>query len=103
MPRPTVPATPARSTPTENAPVHSLRHRNLKASIWRNETKNGPMYKVMVVRSYRENDQWRDTHGFGFDELMNVAKLFLDAHSWIAAEREKDSANRPRPAQAAKR
>ena len=54
------------------------------------------MYKVMVVRSYRENEAWHDTHGFGFDELMNVAKLLSDAHSWISAERAKDNADRPR-------
>lgn len=97
MPRPI--AIPAPSTPQDAKPVHTIRHRSLKASIWKNPTKNGPMYKVMVVRSYRgENEEWRDTHGFGFDELMNVAKLFSDAHSWISTERAKESAARPRTA-----
>ena len=52
------------------------------------------MYKVMVVRSYREGEAWHDTHSFSFDELMNVAKLFSDAHTWITAERAKENTSR---------
>lgn len=94
MPRTT--PVPPRAEPADTTPVHTIRHRSLKASIWKNATKKGPMYKVIVVRSYREGEEWRDTHGFGFDELMNVAKLFSDAHSWISAERAKDIAAQPR-------
>lgn len=71
----------------ENQPVHTVRHRSLKASIWRNETDKGVMYNVMLVRSYRENDVWHDSHSFSYDDLMNAAKLLYDAHSYITAER----------------
>src|SRR5262245_60325289 len=94
MPRTTAP--PARAPAEDNKPVHTIRHRSLKASIWKNSTSKGPMYKVMVVRSYREDEEWHDTHGFGFDELMNVAKLFSDAHTWISAERAKENGTRSR-------
>lgn len=69
-----------------NRPVQTLRHRSLKATIWRNETENGPMYNVMITRSYRdkESKEWRDTHSFSYDDLMNVAKLMYDAHSTIS-------------------
>ena len=77
-----------------NLPVHAVRHRNIKASIWRNETDKGPMYKVTVTRSYKENEEWRDTHSFGYDDLMNVAKLMYDAHSYISSVRAKESASR---------
>jgi hypothetical protein len=82
----------------DNVPVHSFRHRNIKASIWRNQTEKGPMYNVTVVRSYREGETWRDSHSFGFDDLMNVAKLLADAHSWIAAERTKEHESASPPA-----
>jgi hypothetical protein len=80
--------------PNENQPVHTVRHRNIKASIWCNQTEKGPMYKVSVVRSYREGEAWHDTHSFGYDDLMHVAKLMYDAHSVISALRAKDAAAR---------
>jgi hypothetical protein len=82
-----VPATPA------NVPVHTIRHRNIKASIWKNQTAKGVMYDVRVTRSYKENDVWHDSTSFGYDDLMNVAKLLSDAHSFITELRRKDHAN----------
>jgi hypothetical protein len=80
------------STSESNLPVHTVRHRNIKASIWRNETEKGPMYKVSITRSYREGNEWRDTHSFGYDDLMNVAKLMYDAHSVITSFRAREAA-----------
>ncbi len=88
-------------TANSNKPVHTLRHRSLKATVWRNETRTGPMYNVALVRSYREEDVWHDTHSFGYDDLMNAAKLLYDAHSFITAQRAQDGAGlkrTPRPA-----
>jgi hypothetical protein len=97
MPRPVQ----AKEKDKDNVPVHAFRHRSIKASIWRNDTAKGPMWNVTVVRSYRQDDgTWRDSHSFGFDDLMIVAKFLADAHSYIAAERakERDSAQRPQSA-----
>jgi hypothetical protein len=74
-----------------NQPVQTLRHRRLKAAVWRNDTKNGPMYNVTLVRSYQENNEWHDTHSLGYDDLMNAAKLLYDAHSFITAQRVSDA------------
>jgi hypothetical protein len=74
----------------DNQPVHTVRHRSLKASVWRNETERGPMYNVLVVRSYREGEEWHDSHSLGYDDLMNAAKLLYDCHSFITAERAKE-------------
>lgn len=90
MPKPTPP--PAATNP--NKPVHTVRHRNIKAAIWKNETGKGPMYNITVSRSYREGEQWHDSHSFGYDDLMNLAKVLYDAHSYITALRSKP-ANRP--------
>ena len=71
---------------TDNHPVHTLRHRPLKATIWRNTTDKGALYNVIVTRSYRDKDtqEWRDTHSIGYDDLMNVAALMQEAHSYIS-------------------
>jgi hypothetical protein len=69
-----------------NGPVHTIRHRNIKAAIWENPTQNGPMYNVTVTRGYKdEAGQWHDSQSFGYDDLLVVAKLMYDAHSAITA------------------
>ena len=70
-------------TTSENGklPVHSIRHRRLKAAIWRNETATGPMFNVTLVRSYREGEEWHDSHSLGFDDLMKLTDS-LSADEW---------------------
>lgn len=79
-----------RSLPTaksqDSRPIHTLRHRSIKASIWRNLTARGPYYNVTISRGYRdkESGEWRDTQSIGYDDLMNVAALMYGAHSYIS-------------------
>jgi hypothetical protein len=86
------------SEPNGNQPVHSVRHRSLKATVWRNETRTGPMYNVTLVRSYKEGEEWHDTHSLGYDDLMNAAKLLYDAHSFITAQRASEGRPAAKPA-----
>lgn len=87
---------PPTANGANNKPVHTVRHRSIKATIWKNETANGPMYNVTVVRSYRDNGGgWKDSHSIGYDDLMNVAALMYEAHAHISALRAKEVAVRP--------
>lgn len=82
-----------------NKPVHTVRHRSIKATIWKNDTSNGPMYNVNVVRAYRDdNGEWKDSHSIGYDDLMNVAALMYEAHAYISALRAKENGARTEPA-----
>jgi hypothetical protein len=75
-----------------NRPVHTIRHRRIKATIWRNETAKGPMFNVSVVRSYKDDKgDWKDSHSLGYDDLMNVAALMYEAHSFISSARAKEA------------
>ena len=61
--------------PTEKVntlPVHTVRHRRLKAAIWRNQTDKGSMYNVTVTRSYKDktSGQWHDSSSLGYDNLF---------------------------------
>ncbi len=94
-PAPVAPVAPAEA----NKPIHELRHRNIRAAIWRNPTAKGVMYDVQITRSYRDGEGWRDSHSFGYDDLMNVAKLMADAHSFISTLRQKEYAESRAPAQ----
>src|SRR5947199_1740993 len=90
-------------TGSENKPVHTVRHRSIKATIWKNGTSNGPMYNITVVRSYREESgEWKDSHSIGYDDLMNVAALMYEAHAYISSLRAKENGTRSQPAQRGK-
>lgn len=68
-----------------NRPIHEIRHRNVRATIWKNQVQNGVMHNVTVSRSYRDdNNEWHDTNSFPFNDLMNLAKALSDAHTFIA-------------------
>jgi hypothetical protein len=87
-------------TAASNRPVHTIRHRRLKATIWRNDTDKGPMFNVTLVRSYRdENEEWKDSHSLGYDDLMNVAALMYEAHAFISSLHAELTKTRPRAQQ----
>jgi hypothetical protein len=85
--------------PKSNTPIHTIRHRSIKASIWRNETPKGPVYNVIVVRGFRVGKQWKDSHSFSYDELPIVAKLICDAHTFITNLRANESSVKRVPIQ----
>jgi hypothetical protein len=92
----------ARAGKDENRPVHEIRHRNVRAAIWKNQTVNGVMYTVTISRSYRSGEEWRDSRSFRFDDLPIIAKLMFDAHTYISSLRDpRGSAGRKAPGQAA--
>ncbi len=82
--------TPKTESLERKGPVREFRHRNLRATIWKNDTDKGFMYNVTMTRMYRDGTSWKDSQSFGFDDLMNLAKLLADAHTYISMLREKD-------------
>lgn len=66
-------------------PIHELRLGAIKAAIWRNET-TGVRYNVTLTRLYRDGEQWKSTDTFGRDELLVVAKVADQAHTWICQQ-----------------
>ena len=69
------------------SPAHKIRISNLTAVIWRNTGTNGTWYSVQPKRSYKtDDDQWRETEAFGYDDLLTIAKLLDQAHTWITSQ-----------------
>jgi len=64
-------------------PVHEVRIGAVKATIWENETTAGVRHNVTLGRLYKEGDEWKQTESFGRDDLLLVAKVVDQAHSWI--------------------
>ena len=66
------------------APVKTLRLGRIKAAIWENESDNQKFYNVTFARGYLdEAKNWHDSDSFGRDDLLPVAKLADQAHTFI--------------------
>ncbi len=91
-----MPATRAKTTPEAPAaepgppktqPVHVVRLRNIRAAVWANDTEYGVRYNATVARLYKDNeDQWRTSDSFGRDDLLLLAKVLDQAHTWISEQ-----------------
>lgn len=64
-------------------PAQEIRLGAIKAAIWKNDTTGGVRYNVTLSRLYRDGDQWKSTESFGRDDLLLVAKVADQAHTWI--------------------
>ena len=68
-----------------SSPAHKIRISNLSVTIWRNSSEKGTWYSVNPSRSYKKGDEtWKETDSLGFDDLLTMAKLLDQAHTWIA-------------------
>lgn len=67
----------------KQAPVAEMRYGAVKAVVWANDTRNGVMHNVTLVRLYMSDGQWRESASIGRDDLLVAAKALNDAHTWI--------------------
>jgi hypothetical protein len=76
----------AQNSPQQNGgnkPAHTARYGALKCTIWKNDSRNGPFFTTVITRSYKDGEDWKESHAFGLEDLPTLAKAALDAHSWI--------------------
>ena len=69
---------------THNKPAAELRIGAVKATVWENEVGGITRHNVTFSRIYRDEDQWKTTHSYGFKNLLTLAKLADQAHTLIA-------------------
>ena len=67
----------------KDKPAHEVRMGAVKAAIWKNDTDSGVRYNVTFSRLYRDGEEWKSTESFGRDDLLLLAKVADQAHSWI--------------------
>jgi hypothetical protein len=67
-------------------PAHEIRLGSIKATIWENETANGTRHNVSFSRLYKDGDNWKQAESFGRDDLLVVAKVADQAHTWICEQ-----------------
>ena len=83
----------------KDKPAHEVRLGAIKSAIWKNDTSNGVRYNATFSRLYRDGDEWKSTDSFGRDDLLVLAKVADQAHSWIHEQsREEPEEKGSRPA-----
>lgn len=86
---------PTPSPATRTRPAEEIRLGAIKAAVWRNETDSGVRYNVTFERIYREGEEWRSTGSFGKDDLLVLAKVADQAHTWIMTTGRSATATQP--------
>ena len=80
------------TTETKRArPVHEIRIGLIKAAIWVNRTEQGIRHNVTFERCYKESEEWKTATSFGSDDLLKLAKVADEAHSWITRQKASKS------------
>lgn len=80
-----------------SAPVKTLRLGRLKAAVWENSSDDRTYHNVKFARTYLdENKKFQDTDNFGREDLLLLAKLADQVHTFIcerqAAQRSDETA-----------
>ena len=74
-------------TSTKKRPVHEIRLGRIRAAIWENDTRNGPLHNVTFSRIYRDEEgNWQDSTSFGRDDLLVVGKVADKVHTWLCEQ-----------------
>lgn len=68
----------------KNKPAHEIRLGRVKATIWANQSdQGGTWYNVTPARIYKDGEEWKESDSFGRDDLLVLAKVLNEAHTWI--------------------
>ena len=73
----------AKTGNTQPKPVHEVRLGTIKAAIWANDTQVGVRHNVTFSRLYKDGESWKTSDSFGRDDLLILAKVADQAHTWI--------------------
>lgn len=73
--------------PKQSRPVHEVRIGLIKAAIWANLYEDNVRYNVTFERRYKDGEEWKTATSFGRNDLLTLAKVADEAHSWITEQR----------------
>lgn len=72
-----------------NAPIKQIDvGRGVRASIWENQSKNGPLLSVTVTRSYHDGEEFKNTHSMGIDDCLFFSRASDLAFVWCLRHKE---------------
>ena len=73
--------------PKHARPVHEVRIGLITAAIWANPMESGVRHNVTFERCYKASEEWKTATSFGREDLLTLAKVADEAHSWITQQR----------------
>jgi len=74
--------------PANAKPANKFRDGGLTVTIWKNDSEKEPWYSVNATRRYKQGEEWKESDSFGFDDLLPLAKLLDQAHTWILTQQQ---------------
>jgi hypothetical protein len=83
------PASPTRNAAPASAaaPVKTLRLGRIKAAVWENGADQRSFFNVTFARTYMDEEKkFHDADSFGRDDLLLLAKLADQAHTFICEQ-----------------
>ena len=73
----------------KNRPARTLQDGALKATLWKNESKNGAFYTATFSRTYRDGDgNYHDSKSFSGVDLLKLSRLAAQAYEDTQGLRE---------------
>ena len=77
-------AVPAKevSMPNDNQPVAKFRIGYVAATVWKNERH----YNVVLSRTYKDGNDYKETDQLGHADLMNAVRVLQRAEQFIAEQ-----------------
>lgn len=63
-----------------NQPAAKFRLGNVTATVW----KNDKFYNVVLTKTYKDGDEYKDTDQLGHGDLLNAAKVLERAEAFIS-------------------
>ena len=81
---------PALAVTPRKKPVQDVRLGLIKAAIWENTVGDIVRYNVTFSRIYKDETEWKTSDSFGRDDLLVLAKVADQAHTWICAAAKSD-------------
>ena len=67
-----------------NQPIKKIKLGSIQATVWENQSDKGkPWYNVVVTRTYKDVDEFKDSNSFNHSDLPVVSKAMDFAYSWI--------------------
>lgn len=78
---------PPPKKPSTNPPAHEIRLNGVQASIWQNDTPQGPRFNTTFRRNYRDGEEWKSTDSFGRDDLLTLGFVATESLRWIMEQK----------------
>ena len=78
--------------------MKEFRFGRVEPPIGANETERGTMHSVTFQRLYHDGKEWQTTETFGRDDLLLLAKVTDQAHTWICENASRQAEEKTQPA-----